>query len=77
MKLFKFKSKNVVKFYVHISPVFSCWVTYMYIAMHACMYMKDAQLYKLGLKQILDYSPNIHTRKYSNIIVFEYLFQNS
>ena len=23
------KSKNVVKFYVHISPVFSCRVTYM------------------------------------------------
>ena len=28
IKLFKFESKNVLKFCVHISPIFSCRVTY-------------------------------------------------
>ena len=35
-----FESKNVVKFYVHIRPIFSCWVTYMdniiIITLHDC-----------------------------------------
>ena len=36
------KSKNVVKFYVHISPIFSCWVTCMIIELHVvhCLYQK-------------------------------------
>ena len=37
MSYLSLKSKNVVKFCVHISPIFSCWVTYF-----ICLYKKLA-----------------------------------
>ena len=38
-KLWNFKLQKMVKFYVHISPVFSCWVTNNYLNLiYLCMY---------------------------------------
>ena len=35
------KCKNVVKFYVHISPIFSCHVTYIVGITGACAFKRD------------------------------------
>ena len=42
------KAKNVVKFCVHISPIFSCRVTYIYIYIYICI------SYNMGKRDLPD-----------------------
>ena len=50
-KLFKFNSKNVIKFYVHIYPVFSCRVTKK--SVHSCDVHKHKQYRQSAVSQVL------------------------
>ena len=51
-KLWNFKFQSVTKFYVHISPIFSCWVMHIYNERYV-LYMHDENETNTGYKLVV------------------------